>query len=133
MAKVTKEQIKKWNEQLHGGFVFDWRHYIVWSEKLARHNIDLKNGKVLQITLEYYETRDGTERFMQPALHFQVWTPTDTGLMSSSGFGKRLNIGERQNKKSWSVLCKLSADYDDEKLFALAVEQLGDLERAEVA
>ena len=138
MAKLTKEQAKKWNDQLGGGFYFDWKHYAIWSEKLARRNIDLKDGKVLQITLEYNDVKDEAHPYIptgkvQPHLHFQVWSPTATGMMSSNGFGKSIEIGTQQDKRNWKELCKLSANYDDEKLFALAVEQLGELERAEVA
>ena len=93
---------------------------------------------MLQVTLEYDDVRDEAHPYIptgkvQPHLHFQVWSPTTTGMMSSHGFGKCVEIGEKQNKRSWNVLCKLSADYDEEKLFALALEQLGALERKEVA
>lgn len=137
MAKLTKEQVRKWNAQLAGDFYFDWKHYLVWSEKVARRNVKLSDGKVLQATLEYRNVRDGFRYTgeQQPILHLAVWQPTNTeGMMSSHGMGVTIDVGVKQDKKKWSELCKLSALYDsDEKLLELAREHMDELKNEYIA
>jgi len=137
MAKITREQATKWNGQLKGGFRFDVRHYAIWGEKVARRNIELDGGNILQATLEYHEVRDGYRPTgeQQPVLHLQVWQPGHTeGMMVSHGMGASIQIGTKQVKRNWSELCKLSADYGDaDKIKALAAENIAALKKQEIA
>lgn len=136
MARLTREQAQKWNAQLHGGFRFDARHFVMWGEKIARRNIELDGGRILQATLEYHDVRDGYRLTgeQQPHIHLQIWNPGHTeGVMVSTGLGASVEIGTKQNKRSWSELCRLSADFDDDKIMALAAEHIAALKKAEIA
>lgn len=137
MAKLTREQAQKWNGQLKGGFRFDVRHFMIWGEKLARKDIDLGNGNILQATLEYHDVYDGYRPTgeQQPKLHLQIWQPGITeGMIVSHGLGANVEIGTKQQKRKWSELCKLSADYgDDEKIKAMAAELIDALKKKEIA
>ena len=130
MAKLTREQAQKWNAQLHGDFRFDVRYYVMWGNKVARRNIELEDGKILQATLEYHDIRDGYRSTgkVQPVLHFQIWKDGHTeGMMVSTGMGASVEIGTPQNKRNWNELCKLSGLYDEAALLAMAKEHLNEL------
>lgn len=136
MAKLTKAQAQKWNAELAGGFRFDVRHYLMWGEKVARRNIELEGGKILQASLEYHEIRDGYRYTgqVQPTLHLQIWKPGLTeGMMHSSGMGASIKIGTAQDKKLWKELCKLSGTFDDKKLLELMEENMHQLKNEYIA
>ena len=130
MAKLTKAQAQKWDSQLAGGFHFDVRNYVMWGEKVARRNIEIEEGKILQATLEYHDIREGyrSTGMVQPTLHFQLWEKGRTdGLMCSRGLGASIKIGTPLSKKLWNELCKISGTLDDEKLLAMAAEHVAEL------
>lgn len=136
MAKLTKEQVQKWNAQLQGGFKFDVMYFLNWNQKVARRNIELANGKILQATLEYRDIRDGYRLTGQvhPMLHFQIWHKGSVeGMMHSFGMGASVEIGTPQNKRNWKELCNLSGLYDDKKLLELAAANIEQLKNEFIA
>lgn len=124
MAKLTREQLNKWNAQAKGGFVFDYRYYLIWGEKELIKQIDLDDTRVLQVKICYYpeyETRANdygckwnvrTGREV-PNVHYQVYHREDnSGFLKGYGMGTYEPIGEPQDKKKYNVLCALSATID---------------------
>lgn len=125
MARVTIEQVKKWNSKLSNGFAFDIERYVVWSEKQAVKYIKLDEASKLGATLCYRRVKHPNGYSYtgkhQPCLHLQVWYNSHTeGIMHAYGLGVYVDIGAEQDKQKWNELCKLSTMLDEEKIMELA-------------
>lgn len=125
MARVTVEQVEKWNSKLSNGFMFDVERYIVWSEKQAVKFIKLDDGTTLSATLSYRRVKHPNGFSYagkhQPCLHLQIWYDGNTeGMMKSFGMGVYVDVGAEQDKQKWNELCKLSTTLDEEKIQELA-------------
>ena len=119
MAKLTREQINKWNSQAKNGFQFDSRYFLIWNEKTLIKNIKMENGDIIEFKIEYdkeYEkytnewkvTRNvETGRYI-PMLYITHWRPTQSESYTSSGWAKTEVLGSPENSKKYNVLCKLS-------------------------
>ncbi len=127
MAKLTREQLTRWNAKLSNGFQFDLRHFAVWGEKDAVRNINLDDGKVLQAKISWRKVYDGFRSTGQvhPQMHLSIWTPTGSGMMSSSGLGATIELTDKTfSKKSWNELAKFTAEWDDERIMAEAKKHM---------
>ncbi len=123
MASYTRDQITRWNKKLSNGFQLDLNHLLMWNEKSAVRNIKLPDGKVLQASISWVEVRDGFRYtgLVQPEMHLSIWTPTDHGMMSSSGMGAAFKLSEASfPRKVWNELAKFTAEWNDERIMAEA-------------
>ena len=119
MAKLTREQAKKWNEQAKNGFQFDIEYYLIWGEKTLTKKIKMENGDVIEFKIEYnkeFETKTNgygckwnveTGRYI-PMLYITHWKPSSSGCYHSSGWEKIETLGSPENSKKYNVLCKFS-------------------------
>lgn len=129
MAKLTSEQIKRWNAKVANGFQFDIHFYLTHREKRVAKYIDLPDGKKLRAVVEYTEERDRfsyTGKY-QPVLHLSVWKASGE-FLTSSGLGAYIKIGSVQTKRNYNELVKLTLQFTDEDIKKLAEEhkqQLG--------
>ena len=123
MASYTRDQITRWNKKLSNGFQLDLNHLLMWNEKSAVRNIKLPDGKVLQASISWVEVRDGFRYtgLVQPEMHLSIWTPTDSGMMTSSGMGAAFKLSETGfPRKVWNELAKFTAEWNDERIMAEA-------------
>lgn len=133
MAKITRAQFEKWNAQAKNGFQFDLNYFFTHSgeKTLVRHiELDEKNVLILEILyFPEYETKTNehgcswnvrTGREI-PNLHYQVYERKESGCLWGYGLGTWEPIGEAVEKKSFSLLCKLSANIDTEAIIKKVV------------
>lgn len=126
MAKVTREQIIKWNGQAKNGFGLDVQYFIIWNEKTLTKKIEMENGDVVEFKIEYnkeFETKTNsygcrwnveTGRYI-PMLYITLWKPSNSGCYHSGGFDKSEILGEPEKSKKYSTLCKLSGIVDTDR------------------
>lgn len=120
MAKITREQLNKWNAQAQGGFSFDFRHFCIWHEKRLRKTVEQRDNNVVEFVIDYRaEIEEKTSEYgckykietgrHIPVLRVSVWHPSgNDGVYVSHGMGAQYDIGDAQNKQRYDVLCKLS-------------------------
>ena len=135
MAKVSLDHLRKWDEQLKGGFHLDVTHFFTWKEKQAVKRIPLEDGRMIEASLEYHERHEGDKPLgnvvgQQPVVRLSIWRETDSGLWASSGMGYCLDVGTLQNKKNFKELCRLSAEISDEWVLEQAMKHLATLSNA---
>lgn len=121
MAKITREQFNKWNEQAKNGFQFDLQYFLTWSEKTLTKKVKMDNGDVIEFKIEYdkeFETitngwgvkyNQETGRYI-PMLYITHWRPSTSGsgCYTSHGWAKSEKLGNPENSKKYNVLCKFS-------------------------
>lgn len=133
MAKITREQLARWNAKLQNGFQLDLQCLLIHNEKTPTRYIELGNGKRIAASLMYndiYEGHRDTGK-RQPVLRLALWEDSGTsGMMRSFGTGVYINVGVIQDKKLFSELAKLSATITDEKIMAWAEEKMPQLNNA---
>lgn len=130
MAKLTREQLTRWNAKLSNGFQLDLQRFAVWGEKDAVRNIKLDDGKILQAKINWREVRDGFRYtgLVQPQMHLSIWTPTGNGMLSSSGLGATIELTEKTfNKRSWNELAKFTVEWNDERIMEEAKKHMKQL------
>ena len=119
MAKITNEQLTKWNAKLSNGFTLDLQRFVVWGEKEAVRNIDLGDSRMLQASIGWREIHEGY-RFtglVRPEMHLSVWTPTSSGMMSSSGLGATVQVTDKTfSRKNWNEIAKITGEWNDERI-----------------
>lgn len=123
MASYTRDQISRWNKKLSNGFQLDLNRLLMWNEKSAVRNIKLPDGKVLQASIGWVEVRDGFRYtgLVQPEMHLSIWTPTDNGMMTSSGMGAAFKLSETGfPRKVWNELAKFTVEWNDKRIMAEA-------------
>ena len=120
MPTLTRENWKKWDAKAANGFRFDAQNYIIWGEKELEKYSDNGDGTRTRYRIQFakeYETITNsygcrynreTGRVI-PELTISKTTPTGTAGCWSIGKPDRYTIGEPQARKSYDLLCKLSA------------------------
>lgn len=137
MAKVTKEQLKKWTEKLQNGFGFDLYNYMMNGTKELVKKIELGDakGSFLKANIIYREVRDGYRYTgkMQPVLSISLWEPIpDSDMARSEGMGLYHEIGSEQTKRNYNELARLSGEVTDEMIMKLAHENFRQLKNGSV-
>lgn len=127
MAKVTQEQLDRWNAKLQNGFTIDLHSLLYHNEKMPVKYVELGEGKRIAAKLMYREHREDGRYTgqQQPTLHLSIWRDSgSSGMMSSSGLGVFMNIGTLQNKRNFNELAKLTGTIDEEYILVLASEKM---------
>lgn len=134
MAKCTRAQVAKWNEQLMNGFTFDLYGFIMGGDKSAVKNLPLTDGRKLQAKLRYHEVSENWRTVgQQPVLHLSIWEEIEgTDMMRSFGLGATIKLGEMQQKKQYNVLCKLSGGITDEQIKRYALDNMEQLKNERI-
>lgn len=133
MAKLTREQAQKWSAKAHNGFKFDVRHYVIWNEKQLTMVLPLDDGDKLEAVIRFREKGDrfytGITGYV-PGLNVTRWHPsTVEGVYTAHGLGKWEPLGELQQKRSYDLLCKLSANVTAEYI----LDKYGDMQGTTLA
>lgn len=134
MATITKAQYERWNSQLSNGFQFDLQHFLVHGEKEARKTFKLDGGKVLEARLSFTPVYEHFRLLgYQPTLDIQLWHPASTeGMMVSSGLGVHENLGIRQQRKQYNILCQLCTTVTDEQIKQIAAAEMKQLNNGRI-
>jgi len=123
MAKITVDQIKKFNGACKNDFILDVRQLALWGEKTCVKEIETgENGVLYRFTLEYKEVHENYRKIgVIPVLTIDRMTPLHSGLYSSV-MVKREEVGEMTSRKNAKLLQSLTADYTDEVIKRLISE-----------
>lgn len=128
MAKITREQYMKWNEQAKKGFRFDLEYFLTWGEKTLIKDIKQNDGTIIRFNIYYmpeYETiindygckwnkRTGKQI---PSLRVDKLLPCSTkGMFQVITVKECEKVGDPQKNKNYSVLCKISERIKTEEL-----------------
>ena len=114
MAKLTIEQVGKWNEGNKNDFQFDITYYLYHSEKTLSKHIEIDDTHILQCQIMFqseYKTNKNeygctwnTETGRQiPTIHF-AYSVKSGGMLVSHGLGYLHNLGEAIDKKNYKAL-----------------------------
>lgn len=138
MAKVTREQLTRWNAKLNNSFELDLQQFLIWNEKSAQRMIDLPDGKKLNAKISWYEVTDKPDApFWQqkvigvrPCLDLSIWTPTSTpGMWSSRGVGAKVELTDKvYAKRNWNELAKFTAEWNDQRILDEAKKHTKELQ-----
>lgn len=133
MAKLTREQYKKWNAQAKNGFQFDLQYFLTWNEKTLIKNIPQEDGSIIQFKLWYmpeYETvtnehgctwNQRTGRQI-PMMKIEKLVPGKTeGIYIVHTLRDNKQMGEAEKTLKFATLCKISEKVNtDEELKEIA-------------
>lgn len=122
MAKMTKEQLKKWQDALIDGWQFDSWHYLTHSgDKQVYKKIELDDGRVLKATVSYYPVYEYyREVAQQPTINLSMWTYDESGTGHSYGLGANFKLGTQQTKKRYNILCDIANTLSDADILKMA-------------
>lgn len=131
---MTMADVKKMTKDCFNDFQFDLNYYLIHKEKEFVKSIELPDGRILRVRVEWDEHREikknsygqsfGAYTGMYiPKLHFSVWQ-NDGDFMKSFGLGRWVDIpGEEPVKRrSYKKLQALTKNYDTEKCLKLFEE-----------
>lgn len=121
--KVTKQQVENWNKKAGNGFSVNIRMLMLHSEKVLTKFVDIDEGHCYEYTIRFFEEysnqgsgwRIETGRKI-PMITRTKWKYEHNDMMSSSGWDKKIAIGEPVEKRSFALLQKLSHNITDEYL-----------------
>ena len=133
MAKLTREQLNKWNAQAKNGFQLDLQYFLVWNEKTLIKNIPQEDGSIIQFKLWYmpeYETKTNdfgckwnvrTGRQI-PMMRIDRLVPGNTeGVYIVHNVRDDKPMGEAEKTLKFATLCKISGTVNtDEELKVIA-------------
>lgn len=119
MARITREQLEKYNAKCKNGFKFNLQEFLIWKEKSVIKEIKLNNNEILEVTI-FYSTEPTGEI---PTLRIHKGT-LDGNFYSFSGQGQTFTIGDTQKKKNFNLLAKLTEKFPDEILIPLIDEKV---------
>ena len=131
MASLTRDQLNKWSAALADGWKFDAQRYIMWSEKQTYTDGPAdENGVFYRVTLSYYEERTGSGWLARstgkqlPTVRIDRWKPTqpDSPLFNVVEIFRE-TVGEKQSKRNYNYLAKLTDSIDVADLLTRAAEQ----------
>ncbi len=120
MAKITRDQVRKINENCKNGFGFDLYHFVMFGEKRLIKEIEIEGNNNKYDVLIQFEAH--YERFskvgVKPVLVVKKLVPTHTEGMYSVHWLKNEQIGEVVKRCSMKSLQEFTKDYSEEKLIA---------------
>lgn len=130
MAKITRAQIDGMNSKMANGFEFDLHYYLKHNEKQAHKFIELKNGKLLEVSLAWckeFTTKKTSYGQKIKVLTgnsiieawFTEWSKRENGVLVSYGMSPHFPISTAKSRKMFSDIQKLSKEMTAEKLHSL--------------
>ena len=126
MAKITREQLNRWNAQAKNGFRLDLNYFLTWGEKTLIKDIKQEDGYI-RFKLYYmpeYETRTneyGCKWNVKtgkqiPMLRIERLKPLQTeGMYQVLTVKDDVQMGEPEKTMKYSTLCKISGKIDTDK------------------
>ena len=138
MAKLTREQVDKWNEGNKNGFQFDITYFLYHSEKTLSKHIEIDDTHVLQCQIMFRdEMTQVTNSYgckypvhtgkVIPVIHF-AYSVKSGGMLVSHGLGYWHTLGEAIYKKNYKALQGFTEAWTD----ALCIATYEELARTKV-
>lgn len=130
MAKLTVDQLRKWNAVLPAGWKFDAQHFVMWGEKqIFTESAKNETGVFYCLTLDYTAESTGTGWSRKatgrqiPMVSIKRYTPSGV-----SGLYSVVHIIEEaaaapESKRKYDVLVKLAGTIDTAAYFRRAAEK----------
>ena len=128
---ITCEQVNAINAKMSNGFQLDVYSLTFYGEKKAVKSIKLDDATTLVATLTFSASYDkkrnawGT-KFNVPngkshvALNLSVWhCNPGADITTARGLGWWINVSEDMSRRNFSVIQKLTANYDDDTVMML--------------
>ena len=133
MAKLTREQLNKWNAQAKNGFQLDLQYFLIWNEKTLIKDVKQEDGCIIRFKLCYmpeYETKtnecgckweERTGRQI-PVMKIDKLVPGSTeGIYIVHTMRDYRPMGEPEKTMKYATLCKISGEVNTaEELKAIA-------------
>ncbi len=123
MAKITLEQVKKYNAKMGNGFCFDFRHYAIWGEKRATKSIEIGHDMILTAEIQYsdnYGWQNGFTHDIYIEIVTSIWKRDPENGVLTCGSGCRCReLPERYNKRVFSKIQELTHTITDDDIFAI--------------
>ena len=121
MPSITRKQIITANDKMGNGFSIDVERYVVWGEKQCTKRINLDENHVLLVEITYVTRYARLESgnsvpYYIPSVWLQYFTKGSGAFMTSCGMGYNEPLGEKKEKRLFSVLQKLTHEMTDEKI-----------------
>jgi hypothetical protein len=130
MARVTREQVEKWNKQALNGFRLDLSMLMYHNEKDLEKIVKVDDTKHIRYRLSFWEVRKNY-RFSHYVvkLNKSIWTTNrEGGMATSHGLGYNVVVSEKEySKKNFKELCTISGQLpeDLETLYTANTEDAG--------
>lgn len=127
MAKITREQLNRWNAQAKNGFRLDLEYFLNWGEKTLIKDIKQEDAGYIRFKLYYmpeYETKTneyGCKWNVKtgkqiPTLRIERLKPCKTeGMYQVLTVKDDVQMGEPEKTMKYSTLCKISGKIDTDK------------------
>lgn len=116
MARITREQIQKINNNCKNEWKLDVEYYLFHSEKQLYKRINLDEENYLQFDLLYNWKNEKT-------LHISKYHHKDNDYFAvSNGLGKFIKLSDAEKRKSVNELIKMTVELTDEKLLQINSE-----------
>ncbi len=132
---ITPEQVNTINAKMSNGFQLDVYALTFYGEKKAVKSIKLDDATTLVATLTFAASYDkkrnaGGQKFNVPngkshaALNLSIWHRNPgADITTSRGLGWWINVSEDMPRRNFSVIQKLTANYDDDTIMTLFAER----------
>lgn len=132
---ITPEQVNTINAKMSNGFQLDAYALTFYGEKKAVKSIKLDDATTLVATLTFAASYDkkrnaGGQKFNVPngkshaALNLSIWHRNPgADITTSRGLGWWMNVSEDMPRRNFSVIQKLTANYDDDTIMTLFAER----------
>lgn len=129
MAKITREQVAKFNARCHNGFELDVWDVIRHGEKDPCKRIHTSDTTYIKAQVTYQQVKYGV---YEACLHLSLWH--DRGdIHASSGLGKWIPLGEPSvTRRNYNKLADLTEMLSDEFVLSLAAEHMGVLTESRI-
>lgn len=125
MARMTRDQLNKFNANCKNGFSLDLYFFAVWGEKRCKRNIQIAgDSNIYEIIIEFVEeSKNFAKLGNKPIMIINKCVQTGTKDMYSVHRIYDQVLGEMVQRKSIKILQEFTNDYPEEKL----LEMIGNL------
>lgn len=118
MAKLTRDQLEKFNGKCKNGFSLDSFFFCTWGEKRCKKIVKIGDDSIIyEVIVEFYDKYESFKKAGSvPTLIINKCVPTGTEGVYSVHEIHREEVGEMVTRKTVKILQELTEGYTDEKL-----------------
>lgn len=118
MAKLTRDQLEKFNGKCKNGFSLDLFFFCTWGEKRCKKIVKIGDDSIIyDVIVEFYDKYENFKKAGSvPTLIINKCVPTGTEGVYSVHEIHREEVGEMVTRKTVKILQEITEGYTDEKL-----------------